>query len=86
MLLLAQFLCLSNDVLSTQTELLQQSSCGAGVTELVVDTDARDLDGVVLSQVAANSLTQATDDGVLFSGDDLATSWQQPEPALRPGA
>ena len=39
-LLAAEFLCNFHDVLCTQTELLEQLGCGAGVTKLIVDADA----------------------------------------------
>ena len=65
-LLAAEFLCGLDDILSGQAESLQQSAGGTGVAELVVDTDAANNSGALLSQHGANSLTQATDDGVLF--------------------
>ena len=54
-------------MLSAQTELLQQINSGAGVTELVVDTDPLDRSGQLLGQNAADSLTQTADDGVAAS-------------------
>ena len=57
-------------MLSAQAELLQQVNCRAGVTELVVDTDALDGSGQLLGQQAADSLAQTTDNRVLLAGDD----------------
>ena len=59
-------------MLRAQAELLQQSRGGAGMAELVVDTDTNHLGGQLLAEQAADRLAQTADDGVLLAGDDLA--------------
>ena len=58
-LLAAEFLGNLDNVLCTQAKLLQQLCCGAGVTELVVNTDTLDRSGLLLSQDSRNRFAQA---------------------------
>ena len=69
---LSEFLGDLDDVACAQAELLQNLDSGAGVAELVVDTDTLDGNRIVLAQAAADSLAQAADDLVFLAGDDLA--------------
>ena len=68
----AEFLCHVHDVGSAEAELGQQFLGGAGVAKFIVDTDAAQGGGVLLTEQGSHRFAQTADDGMLLAGDDLA--------------
>ena len=62
-LLAAEFLGHFHDMLSGQTELLQQVIGGAGITEHIIDADALDGSGLLLGQDGADCFAQTAQIG-----------------------
>ena len=71
--LLQQFLGTGRNVFGSKAVLLQQLGAGAGMSVLIVDTQAADLAGGFLRDGFHNSGTQAANDGMFLAGEDAAS-------------